>query len=128
MRKTISALLLLAFLGSCITSSHMGDAKGLENLPRDSYTILPECKSVSRSNKFWLLFFPFGGKSEEKREGQCLQRMLKQKGADGVISPKYVHKKITVPLIVFTYSHKWTELTAKPYIVRTDTSHTNYTR
>lgn len=120
MKKIIIVISSAMLLSSCVTSTHLGDVKGLENLPRDSYTIMNEQESVSRANKFWLLFIPFGGKSDEKREAQCLNKMVKDNHADGVIAPKYVNKKITIPLIIFTYTYKWTTLTGKPYTVKTN--------
>lgn len=125
MKKTLPIVSIMLLLNSCITSSHIGEAKGLENLPRNSYTVLEERTSISRTNKFWILFIPFGGKSEEKREAQCLTRMLTENNANGVIAPNYVSKKITIPLILFTYSYKWTTLKAKPYIVKTDIDQEN---
>ncbi len=120
MKKIITITLCAALLSSCITGTKMQQVSGIENLNRNAYTLLPEKQSVSRTNRIWVLFFGFGGKSEEKREAQCYKRMLKDNQADGVMAGKFVHKKVTIPLIVFTYSYRFTTLTGKPFILKTD--------
>lgn len=122
MKKTLLIALAAILISSCVTGRKTGAVTGIENLNRDAYTVMPETKSISRTNKIWFLFFPFGGKSETKREEQCLNRMIKDNHADGVMAQKYVHKKITVPLIVVTYSYKYTILTGKPYALKTDST------
>jgi len=120
MKKLVLSSLLLLIFASCTTGTKMQKVEGIENLNREAYTIKEEATSISRTNKFWILFFPFGGKSEEKREAQCFKRFMEDNKADGIIAGKYIHKKITVPLIVFTYSYKWTTLKGKPFIIKTD--------
>lgn len=116
--KAVTILLAAAMMSGCITGR---DAK--TDSPTGNYKVLPEQATVSRTNKIWILFFPFGGKSEEKREAQCYERMIKSSHADGIIAQKYVHKKVTIPLILFTYSYKYTTLTGKPFIVSVDSTH-----
>lgn len=121
MRNLFFIALSALFLSSCITGTKTAAVSGIENLPRDSYTILDEKTEIARTNKVWFLFIPFHSKSEEKREAQCYERMIKQYHADGIIGAKYVHRKITIPLIVITYSYKYTTLTGKPFVIKTDT-------
>jgi hypothetical protein len=120
MKKVIVILSTTLLLASCVTSTKIATVSGVENLKREDYTVLDEQKTVSRSNKFWFLFIPIGSKSNEKREAQSLKKMLKRNKADGVLAAKYVHRKFTVPLIVFTYTYKQTTLTGKPFVLKVD--------
>lgn len=120
MKNIILAIILLTSLNGCITGTHIAAVSGIENLHREDYTILNEDKSSSRANKFWILFLPFGGKSEEKREAQCFKRMLSKNKADGVLAAKYTHRKLTIPLVLFTYTLKTTTLEGKPYVLKID--------
>ena len=121
MKKITITIFAALALSSCVTGTKIPTVSGIENLKREDYTVLEEKETVSRANKFWILFIPFGGKNEEKREAQCFKRMVEDNKADGVLAAKYVHKKFTVPLIVFTYTFKETRLTGKPYKLKTDT-------
>lgn len=118
MKNLIIIALAALSLSGCITGSKTVASSGIENLSQDSYTILNECKTTSRTNKVWILFIPLPSKSEEKRQAQCFERMIKENHADGIIAQKYVSRKITIPLILVTYSFKKTTLTGKPYVIK----------
>lgn len=120
MKNLILILVLSLSFSNCVTNSHLSSASGAEGLNKDNYTILQEKQTTSRSNKFWILFIPFGGKSDKTREGQCYDRMIRQNNADGILAAKYTSRKFVIPLIVFTYSYRQTKLTGKPYILKTD--------
>lgn len=121
MKKTILISLSALILSSCTTGTKLLTSTA----PPDSktYTVLKEDKTATARNRIWILFIPItiGPKSEEKREARCLNRMLNQNHADGIIAGKYVHRKFVIPLILVTYSHRNTVLTATPFKLNTDT-------
>jgi hypothetical protein len=114
--------LLVFLLLGCTTGTKILSNSGIANLPESKYKILPEDKIVVSTSRVWILFIPIGGKSEERREAECLNRMMKKDNADGVLSGVYIHKKVTIPLILFGYSYKTTTLTGHPYKLQTDTT------
>jgi hypothetical protein len=120
MKKVITLLAAVAVMSSCVTGTKLATS----NAPADSktYTVLPEDKTATARNRIWILFIPItiGPKSEEKREARCLNRMLNQNKADGIVTGKYTHRKFVVPLILVTYSHRNTILTATPFKLNAD--------
>ena len=121
MKTLILIISSVILFSGCVTSTKFATS----NAPVDKtmYKVLPEEKTATARNRIWILFIPItiGPKSEEKREGRCLNRLLNQSKADGIVSGKYVHRKLVIPLIVFTYSHRNTILTATPFKLKSDT-------
>jgi hypothetical protein len=55
-------------------------------------------------DKFWLLFIPFGSKTEETRREYAYLKACKENGIDGILQPKYQTEKLVVPLILLPMS------------------------
>lgn len=120
--KTIIVLSMACFLlAGCVTTGVHTPmySSGTESVSTERYTILEEKKVKARFNRIWILFFPFGGKNQEKREAKCLKRMMEEYGATGVLEQKYTHRKFVIPLLVITYGYREVELTGKPYVLKT---------
>lgn len=121
MKKIILILLTAFVLTSCVTGTKLIPSTA----PADNkaYTVLKEDKTSTVRNRIWLLFIPItiGPKSEETREERCLKRVLKQNNADGIVTGRYIHRKIVIPLIFVTYSWRSTTLLATPFKLNTDT-------
>ena len=79
--KTILFFLTACILvpGCIVNATHTpAYSSGTESVNKERYTILEEKKSKARFNRFWILFFPFGGKNPEKREAKALAKMMKE--------------------------------------------------
>lgn len=122
MRKALLISLFALLFASCVsTKTNAPTVTGIENLKREDYTVMPEAKTCSRGFRVWILFIPIGyGKSDKVRESKAFNKMLKPNHADGVLAAKYKHKKITVSLILLTYTNWTTTLNGKPYVLKTD--------
>lgn len=89
-------------------------------LSRQDYTVMNTVTGVSRSNRIWILFIPFGGKSETKRREQAYRRAIAKCGCDGLLQPVYSERKVPVPLIVVSYFHRKTTVSGKGYRIKVD--------
>jgi hypothetical protein len=81
---------------------------------------LPEEKVQTNGTRLWVLFIPIGiGKIKyENRKELAIQRFLKRTNADAIQNGMIVDKKIVIPLIVVTYSYRWTVLRGKPLKIK----------
>ena len=112
MQKIIIALLLICGLLGCVSKRETINT-GLSSL---NYEVLPESKVQTNGTRLWITFIPIGlGKIKyENRKEAAIQRFLKRNNADAIQNGKIVDRRIVVPLILITYSYKWTVLQGKP--------------
>ncbi len=126
--KSKFALLTVFFVGtlfltSCSTtrSTMKSQDSTLAAFDREDYYVLPQVEGKAKSTRVWFLFIPIGGKSDEKLEKKAFNKAIKQLDkADGLIDTRYEHKKIVIPLILFTPVIKKTTAVGRGYRLKTD--------
>ncbi|PAC33282.1 hypothetical protein [Flectobacillus sp. BAB-3569] len=129
MKKLLYPIAAISFalsLSSCSTVQHnrsgMGinkiDATNLEALKIENLNITKSVSSEKGFDKFWLLFIPFGSKTEETRREYAYLKACKENGIDGILQPKYQTEKLVVPLVLFTYVNYKTTVFGKGYTIK----------
>lgn len=129
MKKLLYPIAAISFalsLSSCSTVQHnrsgMGinkiDATNLEALKIENLNITKSVSSEKGFDKFWLLFIPFGSKTEETRREYAYLKACRENGIDGILQPKYQTEKLVVPLILFTYVNYKTTVFGKGYTIK----------
>ena len=110
-------------LSSCSSSrtSLQEQETSLASFDREDYVLLPKVEGKVSSTKIWFLFIPFGGKSYDKLEQKAYNSAVEQlENADGLIETRYEHKKIVIPLIIFTPVIKKTTAIGRGYRLKED--------
>lgn len=93
----------------------------LSELKREDYVVLNKVEGEAKSTKVWFLFIPFGGKKDAKLENKAYNRATaKVQHADGLLNTRYEHKKIVIPLILFTPVIKKVKAVGRAYKLKTD--------
>ncbi len=117
MKKTITVLLTAILFATGCVSHRETINTGLSTM---NYETLPEQKVQTNGTRLWILFIPIGiGKIKyENRKEIAIQRFLKRTGADAIQNGMIVDRKLVIPLIVVTYSYKWTVLRGKPLKIK----------
>lgn len=121
--RPLLLLTTLALFTACSsTKSTMASQNSrLAEFDREDYTVLPQVEGKANSTKVWFLFIPFGGKSDKKLESKAYNRAVSQLDkADGLIDARYEHKKVVIPLILFTPVIKKTKAIGRGYRLKTD--------
>ena len=116
MKKLLPIIIASVLMFSCVAKRETINT-GLSSM---TYDVLPEKKVQTNGTRLWLLFIPIGiGKIKyENRKELAIQRFLKRTGADAIQNGMIVDRKVIVPLIVITYSYKWTVLKGKPLKIK----------
>ena len=118
MKKTIIILFLaaLTLATSCVSKRETLNT-GLSSI---NYEVLPETKVQTNGTRLWILFIPIGiGKIKyENRKEIAVQRFLKRNNADAIQNGQIIDRRVVIPLIVVTYSYKWTVLRGKPLKIK----------
>ena len=116
MRKLIIALLCITALVSCVSKRETINT-GLASI---NYEVLPEAKIQTNGTRLWITFIPIGiGKIKyENRKELAIQRFLKRNNADAIQNGQIVDRRVVIPLILITYSYKWTVLRGKPLKIK----------
>jgi hypothetical protein len=126
MQKIIATLAFAAVitLTSCGTSRASMNTQNVqvEKLQRGDYSLLNKTVDVTvKKNTFWVLFLPFGMQSEERLKQRAYTKAVKSvTGASGILNPKYDYNKWSIPLIVFTFTHKTLNVTGEAFRMRSD--------
>ncbi len=116
-KKSLVILLLsVLFFASCSSTRNTMNEYPIEiqKFDRDEYVVLDNVEGEAKSTRFWLLFLPFGGKSEAKLGKEAYERAVNNasnENADGLLQPRYTYKKTVIPLLLFNFSTK--KVTAK---------------
>jgi hypothetical protein len=123
MKRVMYLLFVVAItLSSCVTSKGSMVAHN-QVLPveRSSYTVLGETSAVSAAPKFWVLFIPFGGSSDQGLYDRAYKKAIRElKGANGLMSEQIEYKKVKVPLLLFTFVYKQVKVTGVAYHIKND--------
>lgn len=83
--------------------------------------LLDQVTSVDKSFRFWFLFIPIGGKTDQRLYENAYQKAVKMlPKADGLIEPRYEYKKTSVPLILIGFTTKKVTAIGKGYRLKTD--------
>ncbi|MBS1763999.1 MAG: hypothetical protein JSS90_03405 [Bacteroidetes bacterium] len=128
--------IILPFLAATIMFSSCSSSKStvnhqpieIQKFKRDEYVVLDNLKGEAKSNRFWLLFIPFGGKSDQKLYEKAYDKAVKSavgQKADGLLEPRYTYKKITIPLIVVSWTTKKVTAEGKAFRIKTEDEYQN---
>ena len=115
---------------SCSTSKSAINHQPIEiqKFNRDEYVVLDNVKGEAKSNRFWLLFIPFGGKSDQKLYEKAYDKAVKSavgQKADGLLQPRYTYKKTTIPLIVVSWTTKKVTAEGKAFRIKSEEEYQN---
>ena len=126
-RKITQILFVTAFtsilLSSCSSSRSTVDGQQakLAEFKREEYVLLDQVTAEATSFRFWLLFIPIGGKSDQALYDNAYQKAVKMlPTADGIIKPRFEYKKMSIPLIVVGFTKKKVVATGKGYRLKTE--------
>jgi hypothetical protein len=116
MKKILPIIIASVLMFSCVSKRETINT----GLSSTTYDVLPEEKVQTNGTRLWILFIPIGiGKIKyENRKELAIQRFLKRTNADAIQNGMIVDKKIVIPLIVVTYSYRWTVLRGKPLKIK----------
>lgn len=120
----VFAILVSSSLVSCSSSKSAIDVQQakIAEFKRDEYVLLDQVTAEEKSFRFWLLFIPIGGKSDQALYDNAYQKAVKMlPSADGLIKPRYEYKKTRVPLLLFGFVTKKVTATGKGYRLKTET-------
>lgn len=123
MKKIIYLMLIVVVFSSCATL--VGRFRKTEDVSlTEQYRPLRKVKVSASSEKFWILFFSYGGKSDQSLYNEAYKNaMEKTPEADGITSQMIEYTRFTLPLIVFTYVGKTMKLTGVTYEIKKDTTY-----
>ncbi len=116
-------------LSSCSTVNHNRTGQGIntieqganiQNLKKEDIIVSKQVDGNVTFNKVWVLFIPFGNKTEEIRRERVYLKTCKENKIDGILQPKYETKKLVIPLILFTYVNYSTSVIGKGYTIKED--------
>ena len=127
-KKLLLALLSLAPLvwSGCSTtkaSALTSQPIRIQDYKREDYVLLDTVSGTAKSFRFWLLFIPIGGKSDEALQQEAHGRALKAATAlkaDGMLDPRFTLKKSSVPLILFGWTRKSVTAEAKGFRLKSE--------
>lgn len=116
MQKLLTILLAGILVTGCVSKRETINT-GLSSI---NYEVLPETKVQTNGTRLWITFIPIGiGKIKyENRKEAAIQRFLKRNNADAIQNGQIVDRRVVIPLIVITYSYKWTVLRGKPLKIK----------
>ena len=118
-----SCLFAMILFSSCSSSRSSIDVQKakISEFKREEYVLLDQVTSVDKSFRFWFLFIPIGGKSDQRLYENAYQKAVKMlPKADGLIEPRYEYKKTSVPLILIGFTTKKVTAIGKGYRLKTD--------
>jgi hypothetical protein len=115
----------LFFLTSCSTtrSSLNQHPVKIQEFERDEYVVLDRVKGEAKSYRFWILFIPIGGKSDQKLYEKAYDNAIKSaigKDADGILQPRYSYKKTSIPLILIGWTTKKVSAEGKAFRIKNE--------
>lgn len=121
--QILFAILFVSILSSCSSSKSAIDVQQakIAEFKREEYVLLDQVTAEEKSFRFWLLFIPIGGKSDQRMYDNVYQKAVKMlPKADGLLKPRYEYKKTAIPLIVFGFVSKKVTATGKGYRLKTE--------
>lgn len=118
--KILLFILVFSISCGCSTSVFLAKVSGAESLKRSDYVLKEEASTSVNRNRLWILWFPFGGGTEKRRQERCYAKFINEYKCDGIIAGKYITKKFSVPLIAICYTHFNTTLTGRPFYIKRD--------
>ena len=126
----LTLIAIVSFMASCSTTKSSINHQPIEiqKFNRDEYVVLDNVHGEAKSNRFWLLFIPFGGKSDQKLYERAYNKATKSavgQKADGILQPKYSYKKITIPLIVLNFTSKKVAVEGKGFRIKSEEEYQN---
>ena len=114
------ATILFTSCSSSRSSIDVQQAK-IAEFKREEYVLLDQVTAVDKSFRFWLLFIPIGGKSDQRLYDNAFLKAVKMlPKADGLIKPRYEYKKTSIPLILVGFTKKKVTATGKGYRLKTE--------
>jgi hypothetical protein len=113
-------MILFSSCSSSRSSIDVQQAK-IAEFKREEYVLLDQVTAVDKSFRFWLLFIPIGGKSDQRLYDNAYQKAVRMlPKADGLIKPRYEYKKTSIPLILIGFTKKKVTATGKGYRLKTE--------
>lgn len=116
--------LLLFSTGCSSTKSTLNEQPiRIQELERDEYVVLERVGGEASSFQFKLLFFPFGGKSDQKLYADAYDRAVDQavdQDADGLLQPRYRYRKTRIPLILFGFTFKKVSAEGRAFRIKSE--------
>lgn len=119
-------IICIAFaLSSCSTTRNSLNEQPvkIQEFERDEYVVLDNVSGKAKSFRFWLLFIPFGGKSDQTLYEKAYNRAVGSavgENADGLLQPRYTYKKSTVPLLLFSWTIKKVSANGKAFRIKSE--------
>jgi hypothetical protein len=126
MKKLLLGITILIFISSCKVSqppnaTNSINTDNLKDLSREDYIIKETVSEDMNFQIVWFLFLKFGASRDENfRREQLYLKTCKKYGYDGILQPKFLTKRILVPLILITDVNYKTTLTGKGYTIKTN--------
>lgn len=125
-KNSIFILLIgLLFLTSCSTtrSSLNHQPVKIQEFERDEYVVLDKARGKAASFRFWLLFIPLGGKSDQKLYEKAYDSAVKSAivaDADGLLQPRFSYKKTSIPFILFGWTTKKVSVEGRAFRIKSE--------
>lgn len=128
MQQKITTLMTTLFVSAMLFSSCTSSRSAVDvqqakiaEFKRDEYVLLDQVTASSGSFRFWLLFIPIGGRSDQRLYDNAYQSAVKLiPEADGLIKPRYEYKKVSIPLILIGFTSKKVTVTGKGYRLKSE--------
>ena len=129
MKKLKKSVVLLSIastmmFGCTSSKSSLGDQPiKIQEFKRDEYVVLDKAYGEAKSFRFWLLFLPLGGKSDQKLYEIAYSKAIKSavgQEADGLLQPRYTYKKTAIPLLLIGFTTKKVTAEGKAFRIKTE--------
>jgi hypothetical protein len=137
MTKKLLMLLLSAYLlSSCVTMNLPIDgykpvtnkSDDVNTFNRKEYVLKENVTAKANSYVLWVTFIPCGNFAKEstltrrsyRRAVAEARKANPNETIDGLLNPQYTTSRVTVPLILLTYSYKKVVCTGRAFRLKTD--------
>ena len=123
MKKLIYLIVTILLFASCVTSrgNYKTTPEIVRTIDRSDYAINGDVVAKITAPKVWILFIPIGGCSDQGLYNMTYKRAVKKyKNTTGLLNERSQYKKVTIPLILFTFVFKKIEVSGSSYHIKSD--------
>ena len=95
----------------------------LQPFNRNEYVVMNRARGEAISKRFWVLFIPIGGISDENLNERAYNDAMRKAidtDADGLLEPRFTYERKIYPFIAFTYIKKVAIVDGRTFRIKTE--------
>ncbi|MCC5916058.1 MAG: hypothetical protein JJU02_01890 [Cryomorphaceae bacterium] len=101
----------------------------LKPFNRGEYVVMDRAKGEAVSKRFWLLFIPIGGLTDETLNARAYNDAMQKAidvDADGLLQPRFTYVRKVYPFLIFTYTKKVAVVDGRAFRIKTESEYQQF--